>query len=198
MVVYTHKAVYFFLLGWPMFLHSILIVVWWSSNPIKDAIVLLCSFLLVCYMFYFISPDFIACLSFPTSPSLLPPSPRSHPSLPLPAPLHPLGLSTPATTITEQPRPPDSAPSYLRGPESVASQFIAQPCSASLRCKPRSPQNPPLPSLPPAVDIPSLPHPFSWAVSLLSSLLPHAEIFPGPVPCGVSSPTSPTRKSAPP
>ena len=135
-------------------------------------------------MFYDISPDLSACPPFPTTPSLLLPSPPTHPLPPTSTPLHPLCQSLPVTTISRQPRPPSSAPSSCRGPESVVSKCTARPCSASLIYKPWSPQIPPPPSLPQAVGITSPPPPVSAAVYLLSDLQPRVESFPGPVPCG--------------
>ena len=70
----------------------------------------------------------------------------------------------------------------------AASQCIAQPCSDSLRFKPRSTQSLPTPSLPSAVGISSLPPTVSSYVSPLSALIPRVESCPWPVPYrGVST-----------
>ena len=100
-------------------------------------------------------------LPYPLHHPLPPPPP------PPPAPYHLLGIPPHVPTISNQPRPPASVPSSHRGPESDASQCISKLCSASLICKPLSPQIPPPPSMLLAVSITTPPPPISSAVSLL-------------------------------
>ena len=145
-------------------------------------------------MFCVIFPAFSACPLLPTVPYLILPSPPIHSLLPSSSSLHLLGQSSPAPTISKQPRLPNSALSSRRGPELVASQCIMQPCSAYLIFKPQSPQSPTPPSLPPAVGITIFPPTFSLSVSPLSTFQTHVEIFPGPGPCRESAPTSLTLK----
>ena len=171
------------------FPHSMIIVCWWSYNPITEAIGILDSVPLMCLIRYIILPVFSSFPLYSTAPSLLLPSPLPYPLTPPLAPSYPLGLSPPVPTIFEQPRPPASAPSSHRGPESATLQCTAQPCSASLIYNPLSPQIPPPTFMPPALGITIPPPPVSLGVSLPSTLRPRFGSFPGPVPCGVSAPT---------
>ena len=169
---------------------------WCSSNPITEAISILDYLPLMCLICYVVSLVFSSCPLSPTSLSILLHSP--FPCLLMTAPLHPLVLSPPVPTISDQPRPPTSVPSSHRGPESAALQFTVQPCSASLIYKPLSPQSPPPPSLPPEVGIHIPPPPVYFYVHLLSTLQLRVGSFLGTVPFKGSAPTPPNRIAAPP
>ena len=113
--------------------HSMLIAGWWSSNIRTECIVILYYVSIMRLMCCVISHAVSSFRSSPTYPSLLLPPTLPCLLTPPPAPLHLLGISPPVTTIYNTPRPPVSAPSTFRVPESSTSQFTARPCSASLR-----------------------------------------------------------------
>ena len=140
------------------------IVTWWSSNPRIEYIGTVESVPLLCEMYHIISPAFLSCLYSPPASPPLHPSPSPCFTPPPPSQAHPIGQVTSVPTIPKKTRPPPSSPTSLRGPELVVSQSIAQPCSASLVCRPRSYQSPHTSLLTLQVDIPGLPPPVSMDV----------------------------------
>ena len=109
-----------------------IIIWWWCSKPITEAIGTLGSFPLLFYIIYHSNPCFSSC---PPSPSVLLPLRTSPPPRPTPPPLSPspsLSQSLPAPTTSKKPRLPSSEQISHIGPESVASQYIVQPYSASV------------------------------------------------------------------
>ena len=114
-IVKHHGSFSLFILDWPPWPHSMIIIGWLISKPRTEAIGTLCSVPLLCYISYLIPPPFISQpSSLPTPPNLcafLPP----RPSPPLPNPSPPLSRPPPAPSTSKKPSLPASKQIAKRG-----------------------------------------------------------------------------------
>ena len=138
-----------FLLGRSPCFQSVLLVGWWSSNPITEATETLVSVPIMYLMCYYISLVFVFLTVTPTNTPLPIHYPLPCPLLTPPLPLPLLGPSPPNLTISLQSMPQASTPSPFRYPESAGSQCTVRTYSTSSLHMIPFPQTLPPPSLSP-------------------------------------------------
>ena len=140
------------------------------------------------------NPAFISCPLSPPARLRLYSYPPIRPVPPPPATSLMLGRAPPVPTTSNKLRLPASAPISHIGSESVALQYIARTCSASLGCRSWSLQIPHTPYLSLLVDNSSHPPPAFSADSQWYAARPCVENCTGPVQYRESWPTSQTLK----